>query len=113
MSRVRTGYWQSARQLSDDVAVNMSLTDQLQDIVRIPHAARRGRALESFVADLFRQAKFRVRPDPRAAKPRQTDILASKVGDVYLIECKWRSDKANIDDLDSLRSRLRRIEGGA
>jgi hypothetical protein len=39
-------------------------------------------------------------------------VLASKAGEVYLVECKWRSDKANVDDIDSLRSRLRRTNGG-
>jgi hypothetical protein len=29
-------------------------------------------------------------------------VLASKAGEVYLIEYKWRSDKANVDDIDSL-----------
>jgi hypothetical protein len=38
--------------------------------------------------------------------------VVSKPGEVYLIECKWRSDEANVDDIDSLRSRLRRTDGG-
>jgi hypothetical protein len=32
------------------------------------------------------------------------------VTDIYLVECKWRNDAANIDDIDSLRSRLRRAD---
>ncbi|MFC5268955.1 restriction endonuclease [Kribbella qitaiheensis] len=84
----------------------------MHDIELLGSAVRRGRELELLVANLFRQLHFEVRINPGTARPRQTDVLASKAGEVYLIECKWRSDKANVDDIDSLRSRLRRTDGG-
>jgi hypothetical protein len=89
-----------------------SLLAQLDTISQLSRPARRGLELERFVADLFRQHHFKVDLNPGTARPRQTDVLATKGLDVYLVECKWRSDKANIDDLDSLRSRLRRTSGG-
>ncbi|MFL6120228.1 restriction endonuclease [Actinophytocola sp.] len=71
---------------------------------------RRGRALEHFVAALFRQDHFSVRQDAGAARPRQTDVFASRTTETYLVECKWQTDKADIGDIDSLRARLRRID---
>src|SRR4051794_35601676 len=73
--------------------------------------AQRGRSFERLVADLFRANHFDVRINPGAARPRQTDLLATKVAEVYLIECKWRSVKADIADIDGLRARLRRTHG--
>jgi Holliday junction resolvase len=96
----------------DDAVVDTSL-DRLDSIERIAQPAKRGAELERFVADVFRQHHFTVRLNAGVARPRQTDVLASRASDIYLIECKWRSDKANIDDLDSLRSRLRRTDGRA
>jgi hypothetical protein len=73
--------------------------------------AKRGRRFEKLVADLFRVNHFDVRLNPGTARPRQTDLLATKLTEVYLIECKWRSTKADIADIDSLRARLRRTHG--
>jgi Holliday junction resolvase len=83
------------------------MRSRLDDIEQLGSAVRRGRELEHLVADLFRRLHFEVRLNPGTARPRQTDVLASKAGEVYLIECRWRSDKANVDDIDSLRSRGR------
>lgn len=91
-------------------AVADKLGDQLDAIAQRKPAAQRGRELESFVAKLFRELHFRVKPNAGAARPRQTDVLVSRGTDTYLIECKWRSSKADIDDIDSLRSRLQRTD---
>ncbi|WLS44775.1 restriction endonuclease [Micromonospora profundi] len=89
---------------------NKDMRKVLQAAQDMPDAARRGRELEAITADLFRRDHFRVQLNPGAARPRQTDLIAIKVTDIYLVECKWRSDKANIDDIDALRSRLRRAD---
>lgn len=62
------------------------------------------------MGDLFRQHHFTVRLNAGTARPRQTDVLVSRAAETYLVECKWRSDKADIDDIDSLRARLRRTD---
>jgi hypothetical protein len=67
---------------------------------------RRGYDFEEFAASLFRRRHFRVVLSPGTARPRQTDLLATRGGDAYLIETKWRSSRANINDIDSLFSRL-------
>lgn len=80
----------------------------LDDIAALPNAARRGRVLEHYVARLFRQRHFTVMVNSRAARPRQTDLIAVKLDERYLIECKWRATTATINDIDALRSRLDR-----
>lgn len=69
-----------------------------------PH--RRGYDFQPFVGRLFQAQHFKVEKKPRAAKPRQVDLFASRGTEVYLIETKWRVDPANIDDIDSLITRL-------
>ena len=82
----------------------------LDAIAQITRATTRGLELERFVADLFRRYHFKVTPNAGTARPRQTDIFASKVNEVYLVECKWRKDNANINDVDSVRARLGRTD---
>lgn len=62
------------------------------------------------MADLFRRDHFSVRHNAGTARPRQTDVFASRTTETYLVECKWQTDKADIEDLDSLRARLRRTD---
>jgi Holliday junction resolvase len=66
----------------------------------------RGYEFQEFVANLFRYRHFKVTSNPGTARPRQTDLLATRGEDIYIIEVKWRITKANIDDIDSLFSRL-------
>jgi hypothetical protein len=91
----------------DDAVTELSKQAGLEAIGQMATAAR-ARQLVRFVAELFRQHHFEVMVDPGVSRPRQTDVLAARGPERYLIECKWRSSKANIDDVDSLRSRLRR-----
>jgi hypothetical protein len=72
---------------------------------------KRGYAFEKVIVELFGSENFQVTPNAGAARPRQVDLMAARGLDRYIIECKWRSAKADIDDLDSLRSRLRRTSG--
>jgi hypothetical protein len=67
-----------------------------------------GQALELEVLELFKSAGFRAHRNPRIARPRQTDILAQGHGMSLLVECKYRKKSLDINDIDSLRSRLNR-----
>ncbi len=69
-----------------------------------PH--RRGYDFQPFVGRLFQAQHFKVEKKARAARPRQIDLFASRGTEVYLIETKWRKDPANIDDVESLFTRL-------
>lgn len=84
------------------------LGEQLKALDKDTDAHGRGLRFEGVIADLFRANRFEVRVNPGMAQPRQTDLLAVRGNDRYLIECKWRSSKADIDDIDGLRARLRR-----
>ena len=72
-----------------------------------PH--RRGRAFEDLIARLFRAAHFDVRVDPRAAAPRQTDLIATLGTSAYLVEAKWRKATTTVADVASLFDRLDRL----
>jgi hypothetical protein len=67
-----------------------------------------GQALELEVVQLLEGAGFRAHPNARVAAPRQTDILAQGHGMTMLIEVKDRKRVLDINDIDALRSRLRR-----
>ena len=67
---------------------------------------RRGYDFQDFVGSLFKYRHFMVSLDPATARPRQTDLLVTRGGDTYLVETKWRKSRANIDDVDSLFTRL-------
>jgi len=85
-----------------------NLGPHLEEARLISDPARRGRELERVTAQVFRREHFRVQLNPGTARPRQTDLIAIRSTDICLVEFKWRSDPVNIDDIDSLRSRLRR-----
>jgi hypothetical protein len=87
------------------------LLEQYEWLQAMTTPRRRGLAFEDFVVDLFAANHFQVAKNAGAARPRQTDLLAIRAGDVYLVECKWRADRADIDDVDSLRARLSRTNG--
>lgn len=70
---------------------------------------RRGYDLQALVGSILGRAHFKVETKPRAARPRQVDLLAGRGETVYLIETKWRQDKANIDDVDSMYTRLETV----
>jgi hypothetical protein len=67
---------------------------------------RRGYDLQALVGSMLGRGHFKVETKPRAARPRQVDLFASRGETVYLIETKWRKDKADINDIDSLYTRL-------
>lgn len=90
--------------------IDAALHDQLDALALLSDPRKRGRAIERLVGDLFRQHHFAVTINPGVARPRQTDVLATRITEHYLIECKWRADKANIDDVGALRNRLERTE---
>jgi Holliday junction resolvase len=79
---------------------------ELRRLKELDNYQRRGYEFEEFVASLFRRRHFKVIRNPGTAKPRQTDLLAKRGDESYLIETKWRSSKVDIDDIDSLFARL-------
>ena len=80
----------------------------LERILTISDPHDRGYAFQGFVADLFTAVDFEVTPNAGAARPRQTDLIARRGDEAYLIEAKWESTKAGSPEVDALHSRLRR-----
>jgi Restriction endonuclease len=79
---------------------------EFERLKRHGNAVRRGYEFQSFVGSLFKREHFTVEPRARAATPRQVDLLVTRGEEAYLIETKWRKDPANINDIDSLFTRL-------
>jgi len=71
--------------------------------------SRTGRERERQVIELLRASGFRAHPNARAAKPRQTDIVADGHHLHLLVEVKDRKRPVDVGDIDSLRARLGRI----
>jgi hypothetical protein len=89
------------------------LQTHFERLKQYPDPQRRGREFERLIADFFRGAHFRVERGPGTAKPRESDLLATSLNEVYLVECKWRKTKAGTADVDGLRGRLSRTPGPA
>ncbi len=87
------------------------LARRLAELRHDTNPSRRGKDFERLVADLLGEAHFKVTVNPGAAKPRQTDLIATDSRDTYLVEAKWKQRKFDINDLDSLRARLKRVAG--
>jgi len=87
-----------------------SLHDELQRLQAASNRHGSGVEFQSLIAQLFRREHFRVKLNARTAQPRQTDLVATKGQEVYLVETKWKQRPADINDMDSLFSRLERTE---
>ena len=72
-------------------------------------SARRGPAFEKVLGEQLTADGFIVHFNPKTARPRQTDLLAIRESEHFLIEAKWRKRSIDIGDVDSLRMRLNRI----
>ena len=79
---------------------------ELRRLEKLDNYQKRGYEFQDFVGSLFKLRHFQVTSSPGTAKPRQTDLLATRGADSYIIETKWRSSKADINDIDSLFARL-------
>jgi hypothetical protein len=88
-----------------------NLGAELDALEADPDAHGRGRRFERVIARLFSEDRFEVKLNPGTAQPRQTDVIAVRGNERYIIECKWLSSKATINDSDNLRARLRRTFG--
>jgi hypothetical protein len=91
--------------------VTSDLVKQFLSVKAMTDTQARGRAFEDLIVSLFQAHHFEATKNPRAAAPRQTDLIARTTSETYLIECKWRSAPAGLDELDGLRARLGRTPG--
>lgn len=84
-----------------------SLSDMLSRLRAQPDPQLRGRAFESFIAELLGRSHFRVTPNATAGQ-RQIDMHADRGRLRLLLEAKWTKTAASQASLDGLEARLRR-----
>ena len=84
------------------------LKQKFEQLLAGKDPAKRGPHFEKLLAARLHLDGFQVHSNPKAATPRQTDLVARFDSHDYLIEAKWRKKKIDVDDIASLRDRLRR-----
>jgi hypothetical protein len=83
--------------------------DLFERLLESEDSAGRGPAFEKVLGEQLTANGFTVHFNPKTARPRQTDLLAIRESEHFLIEAKWRKRGIDIGDVDSLRMRLNRI----
>lgn len=81
-----------------------SLPREFDELKRRTDAQGRGYAFEAFIGKMFQAEHFRVERKSRGT--RQIDLFATLGNEVYLVETKWRKGHVNINDVESLFTRL-------
>lgn len=87
--------------------------NNFSDLLKSDDPHGRGRRFEQIVAETLAASGFDVDLNSPAAKPRQTDLLATRGKDTFLWELKWHSTPADIDHVRGLRDRLCTMPPGA
>src|SRR5579875_474220 len=83
------------------------LAAELERLKKLSNPQRRGYDFQQLIGSMFVAEHFMVERKPRAARPRQVDVFATR-GDVsYLIETKWQKAPADVSDIDDVHTRLR------
>lgn len=84
----------------------MKTFEQFAALTEGKNAAKRGLQFETLLADIFRQAGYSVKKNPTTAHPRQSDLLARKGNQYFLVEAKWKTRTSDIDLQGQIESRL-------
>jgi hypothetical protein len=100
------------RRRAQDDHVAEVLAPRFIDLQASQQPHQRGPQFEELLRILFVLNGYETERNSAVASPRQTDLLARKNSARYLIESKWQRDAIDINDLDSLRSRLDRAPTG-
>lgn len=79
---------------------------ELESLKRQTNAQARGYSFQKLIRRIFEAKHFRVVNEPGTARPRRSDLLATRGDERYLVEAKWRRGPANSSDIDSLFTRL-------
>ena len=83
--------------------------EMFERLLESEDAAGRGTAFEKLLGERLIADGFDVRINPKTARPRQTDLVAIRESQHFLIEAKWRKRSVDVADVDNLRMRLNRI----
>ena len=85
------------------------LLEQFGQLLNSDSPQKRGYSFETLLSQLLRDSGFEVHRNPKAATPRQIEIVAECDGRSFLVEAKWKKKDIGSDDIDGLRSRLERL----
>src|SRR5262249_33901581 len=92
--------------------MNTALEQAFEDTAKIANPQARGFKFQELLRNIFVESRFEVVANPRGARPRQSDLFATRDGKEYLIEAKWQKGKITSADIDDLRARLGRVHPG-
>jgi Restriction endonuclease len=81
-------------------------TENLNRLKELTKTQQRADEFERYVGSLFTREHFKVEHDPNGGRPRQIDLIARRTDVTYLVEVKWQQDRVDINDIDSLFTRL-------
>jgi hypothetical protein len=85
------------------------LVREYAKVSKIINGYKRGNGFERLLLKLFEANGFTVHHNPKAAHPRQTDLMVETDRTILLIEAKCRKSKIGAPDIANLRDRLRRV----
>src|SRR5579864_1163760 len=88
---------------------DMNLQDEWNRLENEKDSGKRARQFEIFLLHLLERDSFKVTHNPKAARPRQTDLVARRNQTYFLVEVKWTRRKTSISDIAQLRDRLLRV----
>jgi hypothetical protein len=88
------------------------LEERFRKLARSSDRQKRGYAFQDLAADLFQRCGFAVKPNPKGARPRQTDLYVKWHDLELLVEVRWREREMDADDMDALCNRLFRTPTG-
>lgn len=90
--------------------MNIDIYRRFNTLRETKNTQQRGKEFERWFYQMLFQSGWDVRLNPLSAKPRQTDLIAKRGGLHLLLELKWRTKPTDVDHLDSLHSRLHRVQ---
>lgn len=70
-----------------------NLPQQLAELDKLRNPHRLGALFEPFVAQILEEEGYSVSRNPKTAQPRQTDLVAIREEQTFLIEAKWLRKK--------------------
>jgi hypothetical protein len=92
--------------------MNRDLLAEFQVLWESKQPHKKGRTFEDLFCRLLYQNGFDVQKNPKAARPRQTDLLGEYGDNTFLFELKWQKRRVDVAVVGQIRDRLRRAPRG-
>jgi hypothetical protein len=92
--------------------MNRGLLAEFQALWESKQPHKKGRTFEDLFCRLLYQNGFDVHKNPKAAGPRQTDLLGEYGDNTFLFELKWQKRRVDVAVVGQITDRLRRAPRG-